>query len=111
MLNNPATVDETFLIADPKAHTLPELLSMLRKAQGRTSRLVYFPKFLIRLALRLSGRIHFWERINEDLVVDTTKIKSLGWSAPVETYDALRAMLTAEIDKDFYGNEEGRSAN
>ena len=111
VMNNPAAIDETFLVADPEPYTLSELLSMLRKARGLTPRLVYIPKFVIWLALRLLGRSHLWQRINEDLVVDTTKLKSLGWSAPVETYDGIRTMLATENGKDFRGNEGGRSAN
>ncbi len=34
LLNNPATVNETYLIADPAAFTLAEVAAMLRKARG-----------------------------------------------------------------------------
>jgi UDP-glucose 4-epimerase len=98
-LNNQTTVDEEFLVADPTPLTLPELIAMLRKAQGRKSGLVYVPSFFIRLALLLSGQWDLWERLSESLVVDTGKLESLGWRPVVDTYEGLRAALAAENDK------------
>jgi nucleoside-diphosphate-sugar epimerase len=96
VLNNQTTVGEKFLVADPVPLTLPEIFTMLRKVQGRKPGLVYVPPILIRLALHLLGQRNLWERISEDLVVDTSKLKSLGWRPPVETYEGLRLALAAE---------------
>jgi UDP-glucose 4-epimerase len=96
VLNNKTTIGEKFLIADAVPLKLPELIAMLRKAQGRKSRLVYVPPFFIRLALYLAGQNKLWERISEDLVVDTSKLAALGWRPPVETYEGLRSALAVE---------------
>ena len=105
VLNNETTVGETFLVADPMPLTLPEILTMLRKAQGRTPRLVYAPAILVQLALRLLGRTHLWERISESLVVDTSKLESLGWRPTVGTYEGFVAMMRADAGESLRTDE------
>jgi hypothetical protein len=39
------------------------------------------------------GHRYLWERIGEELVVDTSKFESLGWRPVIATYDGLAAML------------------
>jgi nucleoside-diphosphate-sugar epimerase len=94
-LNAPATRGETFLVADPAPVTLRDVFAMLRRAQGRKPRLVYVPPRLFRLALRALGHGHLWERIGDELAVDTGKLVSLGWHPAVDTYSGLAAALRA----------------
>lgn len=96
VLNNPATVGETFLVADPASFTLREIFTMLRKAQGRRPHLVCIPPSLLHLALRLLGRTALWARASEDLVVDTSKLESFGWRPALDTYEGFAAMVRAE---------------
>lgn len=103
VLNNPATEGETYLVADRKPVTIRELFTMLREAQGRRPRLIYIPPKLFHLALVLINRTHLWERLGSELVVDTTKIESLGWHPPLDTYDGFRAMLSVEKSEDRSG--------
>jgi hypothetical protein len=44
----------------------------------------------------LLNRTHLWERVGDELVVDTTKLLSLGWRPAAETYDGLVAALSTE---------------
>lgn len=96
VLNSQRTLGQTFLVADPNPIMLSEIITILRKAQGRSPWLVYFPKFITRNVLCLLGYSHLWERINNDMVVATTKLESLGWRPSVETYKGLRSALSAE---------------
>ena len=73
---------------------------MLRKAQGRSPGLFYVPPLLIRLALSLSFQTHLWERIGEDLVVDTSKLKAFGWRPVIDTDDAFVAMMRSKKDEE-----------
>jgi hypothetical protein len=59
----------------------------------------------------LTQQRRFWERITGDLVVDRTKLESLGWRPPIETYDGLRAMLSTQHGEGLFEVEKGRSAN
>jgi len=96
VLNNPSTVGETYLVADSTPLTLPEIVTMLRKAQRRQAGLFYFPPALLRLTLVLIRRRELWARMGEDLVADTTKLRALGWRPPVDTYQGIVAMMRAE---------------
>jgi len=99
VLDNQRALGQTFLVADPALLTLIEIFTMLRKAQGRAPWLVYVPPFLIRCVFLLLGYSDLWERIGENLVVDTSNLESLGWRAPLDTYEGLTAMMRAEDGK------------
>lgn len=63
VLNNPSTVGETYLVGDSTPLTLPEIVTMLRKAQGRRAGLFYFPPALFRLTSLLIKCRELWARI------------------------------------------------
>jgi UDP-glucose 4-epimerase len=92
-LDRPAAIGETYLIADPAPVALRDIFGMLRRARGRRPGLLYVPPALFRLALTMLGHRYLWERIGDELVVDTSKFESLGWRPVVDTYDGLAAML------------------
>ncbi len=99
VLNNKNTVDESFLVADSASHSFPEIVAMLRKAQGRRPGLIYIPPTVIRIVLNLLGQRRIWQRISEDLVVDTNKLKSFGWRPSIDTYTGFCSMLAAETTR------------
>lgn len=96
VLDTPATMNETYLVADSAPYSVGEIITMLRKAQGRRSGLFYIPPALLHLAFILLSRGRTWSRLAEDLVVDTGKLQALGWHSTVDTYDGMVAMLRAE---------------
>ena len=96
-LDHPETIGEMFLIADPDPVALRDLFGMLRRARGRRPGLVPVPPALVRLALTLVGRRSLWERIGDELVVDTGKFASLGWRPAVDTDRGLAAMLGGKV--------------
>jgi nucleoside-diphosphate-sugar epimerase len=98
-INNQRTLGQTLLVADSVPHTLPEICTMLRQAQGRSPWMIYAPQFYIRHTLNLLGYGHLWERIGSDLVVATTRLESFGWRAPVDTYEGIVTMMRAEDGK------------
>ncbi len=95
VLTHSTTVNETFLVADPASYTLAEIITMMRKAQGRRPGLFFIPTFLFHAALRLIGYRELWTRLGEDLIVDTSKLQALGWHATVDTYQGIVAMMRA----------------
>jgi len=92
-LDRPATLGETYLIADPAPVALRDIFGMLRRARGRRPGLLYVPPALFRMALTMVGHRYLWERIGDELVVDTSKFESLGWRPVRDTYDGLAEML------------------
>jgi len=101
---NERALGQTLLLADPTPYSLPEIIAMLRKAKGRGPGLVYFPPHFIRLGLHLLGKKSLWERINEDLVVDTSKLESFGWCPTVGTYEGFCSMLSGDDTNDISQN-------
>ena len=92
-LNNPDTIGETYLVADLKPMTIGEILTMLRKMQGRSLATIYVPPVVIRRLLMICGRIDFWARLSGNLVVDTSKLESAGWRPAIDTYAGLLEMM------------------
>jgi nucleoside-diphosphate-sugar epimerase len=98
-LKNPATVDETYLLADRTPMTVGEILVILRKGQGRSLMTIYIPRFIVRFLLALCGRTDLWLRISGGLVADTGKFESLGWRPIKDTSAGLLAMVQADDGK------------
>ena len=97
-LNNPVTIGATYLVADSKPMTIGEILTMLRKIQGRSSSTISVPQVIVRLLLIMYGRKDVWVRLSGDLVVDTSKLESVGWRPTVDTYAGFLEMMRAEDD-------------
>jgi nucleoside-diphosphate-sugar epimerase len=104
VLNNPAAIDETYLVADNTPCTLSELFRTLRIAQGRRPGLFYLPPQTVRFALTLVNRPAIWERLGEQLVVNTNKLLTLGWRPAVDTDDGLVAMQRSAMKKKLTRN-------
>jgi nucleoside-diphosphate-sugar epimerase len=98
-LNNPITVGETYMLADSAPMIVNEIVAILRKMQGRSLTTINVPQVIICLSLMMCGRADLWSRLSGDLVVDTSKLESVGWRPAVCTYEGLRAMMRAEDGK------------
>jgi nucleoside-diphosphate-sugar epimerase len=97
VLNNSSTIGKTFLVADQDPLTIGDLVAMLRSVQQRQPQLFYIPPSLARLVLNLMGKGNMWSRLAGELVVDTSKLQSLGWSPPVKTVDGIRSMISERL--------------
>jgi nucleoside-diphosphate-sugar epimerase len=95
-LNNPVTIGETYLVADSKPRTMSEIFAILRKMQGRSLTSIYVPQVIIRLSVMMFGRKDLWARMIGDLVVDTSKLESVGWRPAIDTYEGLLGMMRAD---------------
>ena len=98
-LNNPATIGETFLVADSGPMTMSEIFTILRKVQGRSLTSINVPQVVMHLLLAMCGRKGLWSRLSGDLVVDTSKLESLGWRPAIGTYEGQLGMMRTEHDE------------
>lgn len=80
VLFNPKAMNETFVVADPDALTVAQLISDMRMSRGRSAGLFTVPPALLRLALVAIGKGALWERLGRPLVVDPAKLMSIGWT-------------------------------
>ena len=97
-LTAPATLDETFVVADPEPIALADLFAELRAAYGRSPQLLTIPPDLIGALLKLIGRGALWDRIGRELVVSSRKLEAAGWKPQTKTTEGLRAIVGASTD-------------
>lgn len=94
VLATPATQNQTYIVADPTALSLAQMIETLRRARGRSSMLLPIPPRCIETALRLAGRQTLWERIGASLVADSGKLRAAGWRPVTDTPKGLMEMVT-----------------
>lgn len=94
-LDNPRADNETFIVSDPGALSVAEIVSILRQAGGRSAALFPLPPALIGTLLGLIGRREQWERLAGSLVAEPTKLMAAGWRPVVDTAAGLAAMVQA----------------
>jgi UDP-glucose 4-epimerase len=92
-LTTPACANETFVVADPGALTLPQIIATWRAAAGRPAGLFRVPPQLIKTAFRLIGRHDLWERIDGNLEASAARLAATGWQPTVDTAAGLAAMI------------------
>jgi len=86
---------QAFLAADDNPLSIAEIVTVMRTALGRPAGIVNVPPGAIRRMLRMIGKEEEWERLTGSFVVDTSKLKAIGWSPSVETADGLTEMMRA----------------
>jgi UDP-glucose 4-epimerase len=96
VLRHDACTGETYVVADPAALTLAEIVTALRHGIGRKCGLIAVPPAVLRLALTALGRGANWEQINGALVADARKLVAAGWRPDEDTAGALAAMMRSK---------------
>ena len=86
---------ETYIVADPAALTLSEIIAALRAGEGRKPGLLPVPPALITLASRALGRAEEWQRVGGMLVADSAKLIGAGWKPTLDTRTGLSALAHA----------------
>lgn len=94
-LEDARAVNQTFLVADPAAISVAELVAMLRAASGRAPWLVPVPRALLKTALGLIGRRAAFDRLAGTLVVDPSKLLAAGWQPVIDSKTAIHQMVQA----------------
>jgi nucleoside-diphosphate-sugar epimerase len=92
-VDNPATENQTFIVADREPITFAEMLSALRQAQDRSPGLVPVPPSVVRALIMVAGYPSLWDRIGRELVASSAKLQSMGWSPRVDTRAGLGTMV------------------
>jgi nucleoside-diphosphate-sugar epimerase len=95
----PVTQGETYIVADPDALTLAEIIAALRAGQGRPPGLLPVPPACIALAARVMGRGEEWQRLGGAQVADPAKLLNAGWKPAVGTRPGLSALAQDEASR------------
>jgi nucleoside-diphosphate-sugar epimerase len=94
-LQSPATIGETYVVADPLPLNVAEIITALREGEDRSPGLVPVPPALIAKILKVLHRADEWDRLGGDMVADPKKLLRAGWLPAVETRAGLAAMVQA----------------
>lgn len=97
---HPNAKNQVFLAGDGNDVSTTELLQLMAKALGRSSRLVPVPMRLLRLCAKLIGKSDVALRLCGSLTVDISKAQTLlGWVPPITVEQGLQKVANAFIQK------------
>lgn len=99
VLDEPAAVGETFVLADGEDVSMPELLRRLARAMNRPSRLFPVAPGLLETGLRAIGFDGVADRLLGDLRVDIGKARGLGWQPPLSFDAGLAAVVGRPVEE------------
>jgi UDP-glucose 4-epimerase len=88
-LSNAAMEGGVFLVSDPEALSVGEMVSAMRSAWGRRPGIFPLPPMLAGLGGRIAGRGEQVERSRKGLIVDPAKLLAAGWRPRRSAYEAL----------------------
>ncbi len=94
VLETPATQGETYIVSDPSALSLADMIAVLRRARGRAPALLPVPPRWIGALLRAAGKGEVFDRIGASLVADAGKLRAAGWAPVTDTPQGLAALVT-----------------
>ncbi len=90
MLNQPAAIRQTLLIADAQSLSSPDLIRQVAKALGRPARLLPVPTLSIRLGGYALRRPYLYHKLCGSLEMDTAPSHALlEWTPPYTTQEGM----------------------
>ena len=96
VLSSGQALGETFLVADREPISVADMVACMREGLGRKPHLVSVPERAVRRLMASFGREADWERLSGSLVVDTAKLRALGWDSRVTARDGLARMMRGD---------------
>ncbi|KUL95067.1 NAD-dependent dehydratase [Bosea sp. WAO] len=85
----------SYIVSDPGALGVAEMLAAMRAGLGRRPGLIAVPPALLRLAARLLGRPGVYERLTGGLVASPDALLSAGWQPRIATKAALARLVAS----------------
>ena len=93
LLETPKPLRRPFIIADPRALTVGEMIAAMRRGLGRQPHVFWVPPVLLALSSRAAGRMHMYERLSGSLVVDPAALMGIGWAPPLTSETGLARLM------------------
>lgn len=99
-LCHPEAAGGSFLVADDRSFSTPELVTAIADSMGKPARLVSVPVPMLHWVARLTGRRAEVVRLCESLEVDTsyTKVR-LGWRPSVSPVEGVRLAVIEYLNE------------
>jgi nucleoside-diphosphate-sugar epimerase len=97
VLTAPGTLRRAYIVADPQALTIADMVAAMRQGLRRRRNVFPLPPALLELAFRAAGRDDIYQRLSGSLVADPSALMRLGWAPPLTTPAGLaRLMQTSD---------------
>src|SRR5215471_10151693 len=93
VLATPETLRRPFIVADPQAVTVAEMIEAMRHGLGRWPNVFWLPAALLKHSFRAAGRDDAYERLSGSLVADPAALMHLGWTPPLRTMVGLAKLM------------------
>lgn len=94
-LEDARATNETFIVSDPQAVTVPEIIAICRAALGRPPGLFPMPPALFALLFAAIGQREKWDRLAGSLEAPPVKLLAAGWRPVRDTRSGIAAMIQA----------------
>ena len=95
VLATPEPLRRPFIVADPQAVTVAEMIAAMRHGLGRWPNVFWLPAALLKHSFRAAGRDDAYERLSGSLVADPAALMRLGWTPPLTTDVGLGRLMQA----------------
>jgi UDP-glucose 4-epimerase len=92
VLTTPTRLRRSFIVADPAALTLAEMVTAIRFGLGRRPGLFPVPVQYLKLGLRAAGREKDFQLLTEPLVASAARLRGLGWEPSISTPSGLAGL-------------------
>lgn len=85
-----------FIVADPEALTIAEMIGAMREGLGRPPGLFPLPRPFLAAALKAMGRADAFQLLSGSLMADPSNLKLVDWVPVTSSRDALVALMRSE---------------
>jgi UDP-glucose 4-epimerase len=92
-LISPKAEGENFLVADSEPISVADMVAAMREGLGRVPHLIRVPAGGVKRLMATFGKEAEWERLSGNFVIDAAKLRGIGWTPRVKTYDGIAAMM------------------
>jgi nucleoside-diphosphate-sugar epimerase len=85
VLAAPAPLRRAFIVADPQALTIAEIIAAMRRGLGRGPNVFPVPAALLKFSFHAAGLDEVYQRLSGSLIADPSALIQLGWTPQVTT--------------------------
>jgi len=99
VLDAPSELKRPFIVADPEALTIGEMIMAMRHGLGRRGGLFPVPNPVLKAALQALGHAETYRLFAGSLVADSSALGQVNWQPAMSTRDALAVLMQGPKDR------------
>jgi UDP-glucose 4-epimerase len=99
VLDAPQELKRPFIVADPEALTVGEMVMAMRRGLGRRGGLFPVPSQVLKAALQALGHAETYRLFAGPLVADSSALSQVDWSPAIDTRGGLAALMRRPAER------------